>query len=115
MTHARRSQPRPWTQTSGSPSPWTSWGMSRPFRSAWGMAARGSLGKLASGGPQCFGVACFEQAVERQHAEAEVVDGPLTDHRVAGDARLTAAHGHLAGGLSLECLLVEPALAGDDE
>src|SRR4051812_48264789 len=89
--------------------------MSKPFSSAWGMAARGSLCKRASGGRQFFRSARFEEAVECEHAEVEVVDRGLTDDRVARHAGLAAADGNLAGRLAFECLLVEATFAGDDE
>src|SRR3954454_17479872 len=89
--------------------------MSKPFSSAWGMAARGSLCKAASGGRQLLRSAGFEEAVEGEHAEVEVVDRRLTDDRVAGHAGLAEADGDLAGRLAFERLLVEATFAGDDE
>src|SRR3954451_2792376 len=79
------------------------------------MAAAASLSKRPARSAQLFRVAGLEQAVEGEHAEAEVVDRGVADDGVAGDARLPAAHGHLAGSLALQRLLVEPALAGHHE
>src|SRR5436305_1327918 len=98
---------------SDSPEPWTSYWRVWPLSAAWGIGGAGSLCKPARGVRQGARVAGLGQAVQREHAHAEVVQAIAADDRVAGDAGLAAAHGDLAGRLALECLLVDRPLARD--
>src|SRR5947208_15919326 len=74
-----------------------------------------SLCKLPRPSGQSVGVAGLAEAVERQDARAEVVELVAADDRMAGDAGLAAADRYLAGRLAVQSLLVDFALASDDE
>src|SRR4051794_27384419 len=91
-----------------SPRGWPSAGKSPPSPALAG-------DEVAARAPERLQGAGLDDDRQVQDPRLELLEGIAAHYRVAGDAALAAAGGHLADDLALESLVVELALAGHHE